>query len=82
MGTPNRWALPTAMSAPMEPGLPEEGEGEEVGGDDGQGVRFVEAGDVGREVADVAVGAGILEYGAEDLRRVEVGGLAFEDLDA
>ena len=48
-------------------GAGEEGEGERVGGHDGDGSGGVEGGDGAAVVEDLAVGAGVLEDGSEDL---------------
>ena len=48
-------------------GRGEQGEGEGVGGHDGDGSGGVEGGDGGAVVDDLAVGAGVLEDGAEDV---------------
>ena len=57
----------------------EEGEGEGIGGHDGDGSGGVEGGDGGAVVEDLAVGAGVLEDGAEDFCGIEVGGGVAED---
>ena len=64
-------------------GRGQEGEGQEVGGDGGEAAFGLDGADGGAEVADAAVGGGVLEDGAEDVLGLDlVERVADDEVDA
>ncbi len=63
-------------------GFAQQAEGQQIGSHDGQRPGLVQRRDLGRQVADMAMGAGILEDRAEDLIGLQIADPALEDADA